>query len=71
MMPDAHNSIQPRLLRTGAAARYLGVGQKALRILIQKGDLPYVQMRAHNSPFLIDVRDLDQFITAHKIPARN
>ena len=86
MTPDIHNAtpapqtdrammraerVSPRLLRTAEAARYIGVGQKALRALIQAGDLPYVQLRAHNSPFLIDVRDLDEFIEARKIPARN
>ena len=35
------------------------------------GCLPYVQLRARNSPFLIDVRDLDAFVEARKIPARN
>lgn len=86
MTPDIHNPIpapqvpratmraervSPRLLRTSEAARYIGVGQKVLRALIQTGKLPYVQLQAHNSPFLIDVRDLDAFIEERKIPARN
>jgi excisionase family DNA binding protein len=63
--------VTPRLLRVTEAARYLSTGTKAIRALIQAGALPYVQLRAHNSPFLIDVRDLDAFIDARKIPARN
>lgn len=63
--------VSPRLLRTAEAARYIGVGQKAIRALIQSGVLPYVQLHGHNSPFLLDVRDLDDFIDARKIPARN
>ena len=63
--------VTPRLLRVTEAARYLSMGTKAIRALIQAGDLPYVQLRTHNSPFLIDVRDLDVFIDTRKIPARN
>ena len=63
-------TVTPRLLRVTEAARYLSMGTKAIRALIQRGDLPYVQLRAHNSPFLLDVRDLDAFIEARKIPAR-
>jgi len=63
-------TISPRLLRTNEAARYIGVGGKAIRALVASGTLPYVQLRQRNSPFLIDVRDLDAFIEARKIPAR-
>jgi excisionase family DNA binding protein len=62
--------VSPRLLRTAEAARYLGVGRKAIRALIQAGKLPYVQLQGHNSPFLLDVRDLDKFIESRKVPAR-
>ena len=59
----------PRLLRTNEAARYLGLGSKAIRQLIVCGQLPYVQMKPGNSPFLLDRRDLDRFIEMHKVPA--
>ena len=59
----------PRLLRTREAARYLGLGSKAIRQLIVCGQLPYVQMKPGNSPFLLDRRDLDRFIEMHKVPA--
>ncbi len=61
--------VVPRLLRTSEAARYLGMGDKAIRQLIVRGELPYVQMKPGNSPFLLDRRDLDRFIEMHKIPA--
>ena len=57
----------PRMLRCVQAARYLGIGTKAIRELILRGELSYVQLKpGGNSPFLIDVRDLDQFIEANK-----
>jgi excisionase family DNA binding protein len=62
-------TIAPRLLRTNQAARYLGLGSKAIRQLIFSGQLPYVQMKPGNSPFLLDRRDLDRFIEMHKTPA--
>ena len=62
-------TVTARLYRTRDAARYMGIGEKALRLLIVRGELPYVQMRAGNSPFLLDVRDLDRFIESHKMRA--
>ena len=62
--------VTPRLLRTAEAARYLGVGKKAIRALIQAGKLPYIQLQGHNSPFLLDVCDLDEFVESRKVPAR-
>jgi hypothetical protein len=59
-----HNS---RLLRCAEAARYLDTSTKRIRKLILSGDLPYLQLSNHpNSPFLIDVRDLDRLIDARK-----
>jgi excisionase family DNA binding protein len=59
-------TIAPRLLRLKDAAEYLSMGTKALRHLINSKKLPYVQLGL-NSPFLIDVRDLDKFIERHKV----
>jgi excisionase family DNA binding protein len=56
----------PRLLRASEAARYLGIGTKAIRQLIVSRSLPHVQMKPGNSPFLLDVRDLDRFIESRK-----
>lgn len=58
--------LEPRLLRTDEAAHYLGMGSKAIRQLILSGQLPYVQMKPGNSPFLLDRRDLDRFIETRK-----
>jgi len=72
MASPANNSAKldgVRLLRTNDAARYLGIGAKALRQLVMRGELPYVQLKPGNSPFLIDRTDLDRFIEARKIPA--
>jgi excisionase family DNA binding protein len=58
-----------RLLRRKAAATYLGIGEKKVLLLIARGDLPYVQLGEGNSPFLIDVNDLDIWIAKHKTRA--
>lgn len=58
--------ISPRLLDLADAARYLSMGDKALRALIQRGGLPYVQTIAGRSPYLLDIRDLDQWIEKSK-----
>jgi excisionase family DNA binding protein len=59
-----------RLMRTQDAATYLGLGTKAIRQLIVCGELPYVQLKpGNNSPFLLDVRDLDRFIESRKARA--
>ena len=56
-----------RLLRCVDAARYLRTGKKRILQLIAAGELPYVQLSDHaNSPFLIDIRDLDRFVEARK-----
>jgi hypothetical protein len=59
--------LTARLLRCAQAARYLGASAKRIRALILSGELPYIQLSEHaNSPFLIDVRDLDRLIEARK-----
>ena len=59
-----HNS---RLLRCAQAAKYLGAGKKRILALIARGELPFVQLSDRpNSPFLIDVRDLDRLIETRK-----
>jgi hypothetical protein len=65
-LPVARTAISPRLLRLVDAARYLSMGAKALRGLIGRGELRYVQV-SKNAPFLIDLRDLDEFIERHKL----
>ena len=67
-LSDAPRTLMPRLLRTSDAPRYLGLGSKVIRQLIMSGQLPYVQMKPGNSPFLLDRRDLNRFIEARKVP---
>ncbi len=59
--------ISPRLLDLSDAARYLSIGDKALRELIQRGELPYIQRIEGRSPYLLDLRDLDRWIEKSKI----
>jgi excisionase family DNA binding protein len=57
----------PRLLRCADAAAYLSTSKKTIRALIAKGELRYVQLGdGANSPFLLDVRDLDRLLEARK-----
>jgi excisionase family DNA binding protein len=53
-------------MRVREAAGYLCIGQKAVRELIASGQLPRIQLKSGNSPFLVDVRDLERLIEAWK-----
>jgi excisionase family DNA binding protein len=56
--------LHPKLMRLEDAARYLSIGTKALRKLIQAGELPAGRVEAHghgcNAPLLVSVADLDR-----------
>ena len=54
-----------RLLRLKAAADYLSLSPWKLRSLIQAGRLPVVQ-DGEGSPFLLDMRDLDNYVERNK-----
>ncbi len=58
--------ISPRLLRLKPAAEYLGRSPKSLRAMIQRGELPVIKTDNH-APFLIDLRDLNEWIENHKV----
>jgi len=58
-------TLQRRLIRTKEAATYLAMSEWKLRRLIQDGAVPYIQNQ-DNGPFLIDLRDLDNYIESHK-----
>jgi excisionase family DNA binding protein len=60
------HAISPRLLDVDDAARYLSMSDKGIRDLIVKGELPYIQRIPARSPYLIDVRDLDDWILKNK-----
>ena len=59
------NHISRRLLRTKEAAMYLGMSPGKLRRLTQYGELPVIQ-HDERSPFLYDLRDLDDHIEKRK-----
>jgi excisionase family DNA binding protein len=64
LKPDVEHA---RLVRVRFAARYLGISRKLVHNLILEGELPYVKLRpGENSPFLLDMRDLDRFIESAK-----
>jgi excisionase family DNA binding protein len=57
--------VSQRLLRVRDAARYVALSPWKLRKLVQDGQLPIVKY-VENSPWLIDVRDLDGWVEHHK-----
>lgn len=63
------SEIRPRLLDVDDAARYLSMSDKGIRDLILKGELAYIQRIPARSPYLIDVRDLDEWILKNKFRA--
>jgi excisionase family DNA binding protein len=67
--PRVEVLIQRRLLHITAAGKYLGVSHKVIRQLVQAGELPYIQRVRGRSPYLIDIRDLDQWIDLNKTRA--
>ena len=58
-------TIPPRLMRTRAAAAYLGASPWKIRRLVQDRHLPYVSDSDH-SGWWFDIRDLDKYIEANK-----
>jgi len=63
------SELKPRLLDVDDAARYLAMSDKGIRELIVKGELAYIQRIPGRSPYLIDVRDLDDWILKNKFRA--
>jgi excisionase family DNA binding protein len=57
--------ITPRILKTRDAARYLGVSAWKLRNLVQGGEIPCI-LGDGTSPWLFDIRDLDNWIERNK-----
>lgn len=54
-----------RLYSIREAAHYLNMGEYGVRELIWANELPHIQ-RVPRGKVLIDVKDLDRFITKHK-----
>lgn len=61
-------SNEPRLLRQGEAAKYLGVHLNTVRRMIERGELPTVKLSPNGWPML-DRRDLDAYIERQKAVA--
>jgi hypothetical protein len=63
-------SMTKRALRIKDAAAYLSVGMRAIRSLIQRGELPIVRIAenddAKHAPWLVDIRDLDALVERRK-----
>jgi len=56
--------VQPRVLRTKAAAAYIGVSPWKLREICQQGKLDYFQHGQDTSPWLFSFSDLDAYLGA-------
>jgi excisionase family DNA binding protein len=65
-MPKTSSFVSRRLLRIKAAAEYIGLSPFVVRQLVQRGELKAVVMQGH-SPWLIDLRDLDDWIERNKV----
>ena len=61
--------VPRRLLDVTEAGRYLAVSHKVIRQLVQAGELPYIQRVRGRSPYLLDIRDLDQWVELNKTRA--
>jgi excisionase family DNA binding protein len=59
--------MQPRLLKTKHAARYLGMSPWALRQLVSSGDIPFISSGDRTSSWKFDIRDLDAWIERRRI----
>lgn len=67
--PEGHPQIPPRMVDISEAGRYLAMGHKKVRELVQRGELAFVQDIPGRSPYLFDIRDLDQWIDRNKTRA--
>jgi hypothetical protein len=59
-------SIAARLMRLKAAAIYLSMSCKELRLMIERGELEVIKGHDKNSPWRVDIRDLDNWILKNK-----
>lgn len=58
-------AITPRMLKTKQAAHYLNVSAWKLRNIVQAGGIACI-IGDGTSPWLFDLRDLDNWIERHK-----
>jgi len=67
---EGHDRIRPRTVKVKAAAVYTSLSQKTIRAEIKAGRLPFIQRKRGTSPYLLDLKDLDEYMEARKVPAR-
>jgi hypothetical protein len=68
MRTGQNQPVARRLLRLKDAALYLCLSPWKLRRIIQEGQLPIIKIaETESGPWLLDMRDLDQFIERHKV----
>jgi excisionase family DNA binding protein len=65
MMLDS-SAITPRMLKTKQAAHYLNVSAWKLRNIVQSGEIACIISDGTSSPWLFDIRDLDDWIERNK-----
>jgi hypothetical protein len=65
MMLDS-TAITPRMLKTKQAAHYLNVSAWKLRNIVQAGEIACIIGDGTSSPWLFDIRDLDDWIERSK-----
>jgi excisionase family DNA binding protein len=58
--------MEPRLLKSKEAAKYLGMSTWKLRNLTQQGRIPYIPGESSTAPWLYDREDLDKYIRSAK-----
>lgn len=58
-------ALPARLMRVKDASRYMAMSPGSIRALVQRGELPAVTA-GDNTPWLLDVKDLDHWIDRHK-----
>jgi len=62
-------AMAKRALRIRDAANYLSVSPRRVRSLVQKGALQLIKLdeESQHSPWLIDIRDLDNLVERSKV----
>ena len=65
MTTRAADNAGRRLLKVKQAAEYMSISRWSLRKLVQSQQLRIVRFE-NRGPWLLDIRDLDQFVETHK-----
>ncbi len=57
---SSKNKVQPRALKAGEAAKYLGISRRHLTDLANEGQIPYARVSARCH--LYKIEDLERFL---------